>query len=103
MPSPRKKFNPFYAVLVLLGVLFSVTACAYGVMVWQSLRLPEADYDAARDSPIFALIDHWGGTLLAVELLLLAVATVGAIALDSRRIARAEASQRAGSDGGASS
>ena len=39
--SPRKKHvNPFYIVLVVAGLVFLLTACAYGVMAVKQLRAP---------------------------------------------------------------
>mgnify|MGYP004085779037 CR=1 FL=1 len=34
----KKPVNPFYVALVILGTLFAVTACAYGVMMLVAIR-----------------------------------------------------------------
>jgi uncharacterized membrane protein YphA (DoxX/SURF4 family) len=79
----REAFNPFYALLVLIGVAFSVTACAYGVMTFVSLRAAEAGQNpAAAASTLAKFMNDHGEKMLGGELLLLAVATVGAISTD---------------------
>jgi len=79
----REAFNPFYAVLVVVGVAFAVTACAYGVMTFVSLRAAEAGQNpAALPSSLAKFMNDYGERLLGGELLLLAVATVGAISTD---------------------
>ena len=37
MAKAREPVNPFYVLLVLLGIVFLVTACAYGVMAYRAL------------------------------------------------------------------
>ena len=79
----REAFNPFYAVLVVVGVAFAVTASAYGVMTFVSLRAAEAGQNpAALPSSLVKFMNDHGERLLGGELLLLAVATVGAISTD---------------------
>jgi hypothetical protein len=79
----REAFNPFYAVLVLAGVAFAITACAYGVMTFVSLRAAEmGENPAALPSSLARFMNDYGEALLGGELLLLAVATVGAISTD---------------------
>lgn len=81
MPRRRSSVNPFYVLLVLAGIVFSVSACAYGVMAWRAIRVgPAAAEQSATGLLVF--LDQYGGTLLAVELAVLAVATIGAIATD---------------------
>jgi hypothetical protein len=79
----REAFNPFYAVLVVAGVAFALTACAYGVMTFVSLRAAEAGQNpAALPSSLVKFMNQHGELLMSGELLLLAVATVGAISTD---------------------
>jgi hypothetical protein len=79
----REAFNPFYAVLVVAGVAFAVTACAYGVMTFVSLRAAEAGQNpAALPSSLVRFMNDHGERMLGGELLLLAVAAVGAISTD---------------------
>jgi hypothetical protein len=79
----REAFNPFYAVLIVAGIAFAITACAYGVMTFVSLRGAEAGQNpAALNSSVGKFMNDHGEALLGGELLLLAVATVGAISTD---------------------
>lgn len=81
--SPRRRpVNPFYVLLVLTGIVFSVSACAYGVMAWRAIRVgPSASDEAGRG--LLTFLDQHGGKLLAGELAVLALATFGAIGTDS--------------------
>ncbi|MGE3776475.1 MAG: hypothetical protein AB7F89_04760 [Pirellulaceae bacterium] len=70
--------NPFYIVLVVCGVAFALTACAFFVTTLRGAAGP----DTAPAEGLLALLDRHGLWLLIGELSILAVATVGAIALD---------------------
>jgi hypothetical protein len=78
MRKPRR--NPFYLVLGLVGFLFAITACAYCISVLRGVR-PETAR-AAAVHPFEKLMDRHGTALLAGQLVVLAIATVGAVALD---------------------
>lgn len=83
----KEPVNPFYVLLILVGIVFCVSACAYGVMAYRGLKVS----DSAVTGGLIALMEQRGGLILAVELAALAAATVGAIGLDeirSRRAAR---------------
>jgi hypothetical protein len=80
MPS-QKPFNPFYVLLVLLGIVFGVTACAYGVMTVKMSSA--AGVASSLDSPVLAFLNDHGLTLLLVELALLALASFAAMGTDS--------------------
>ncbi|MBX3414417.1 MAG: hypothetical protein KF708_17145 [Pirellulales bacterium] len=83
--------NPFYIVLIVAGIAFAVTACAYGVMTFLAMQSNYADTKTG----LLAFLEEHGGTLLAVELGLLAIATFAAIGTDSyweRRAAARDAS-----------
>lgn len=82
MASRGERLNPFYVALVVVGVLFAVTACVYFVMALRALQPDDGESGA---SSLLAFVQRSGGTLMAGELALLAVATVGAIALDEFR------------------
>lgn len=87
MTASQTAKNPFYALLVVVGVLFVLTACAYLVMTLHE-REPRIGAPAHR---LVELLDRYGLVALLVELGLLAVATVAAIATDehwSRRTLR---------------
>ena len=79
----RKPINPFYPLLVLVGVAFCVTACAYGVMTVKGLQ-PDAAQQAASISgnQFMTWLDDNGFKLMMIQLGVLAVATVAAIVTD---------------------
>lgn len=80
MARGRKRANPFYALLVLVGIAFTVTATAYFVMALRGHKDRSADQDARPALLVF--LDRHGVTLLTGELTLLALATWGAIGTD---------------------
>jgi hypothetical protein len=73
--------NPFYVLLLIVGMAFFVTTCAYMMMTF-------ADVNSARggpevtDSPMINFMEEHGNLLMGVELGLLAICTVGAITTD---------------------
>jgi len=75
----RAHRNPFYVLLVIVGTAFAITACAYGVMTFTEMR---GAAPAAGRGALLAFMKRHGNSLLAGELLVLAVATTGAIATD---------------------
>ena len=77
----KKGINPFYMLLLLAGCAFAITACAYGVMTVRQLHRSRAAELPTVD-PFSETLDQLGPTVMVVELLLLAVGTIGAIALD---------------------
>jgi hypothetical protein len=91
----RQRTNPFYILLVAIGIAFTITACAYFVMALRgngstTLRMkPPAESVAAQDPDVrtpqalMEFMDRHGVTLLVAELALLALATCGAIGTDS--------------------
>ena len=60
-----------------MGVAFAITACAYGVMTVRGL-----DPHLADEQGLMGLMSQHGLTILVVELVLLGVLTVLAIATD---------------------
>ena len=92
MAKRKQPFNPFYAALILFGVAFTITACAYALMM---VRATHPAYSDAADSAsllgetgFMKLLDERGMEILGAEVLLLAMATVGAIGLDQYRSGR---------------
>jgi len=76
----RRRRNPFYALLGIVGVLFTLTAVSSCLTVLRGVR-PETA--AVRGThPLERLLDRHGTAILAGELAVLAIATVGAVALD---------------------
>lgn len=80
MFRPGKPFNPFYVLLVLVGIAFAVTACAYAVMVVKNLEPVRRSPDAGG---LMVLMEQHGFTILMIELVLLTVTTVAAMSTDS--------------------
>lgn len=78
--------NPFYVGLIAAGSLFAITACAYFVMAWRALQ-PAGEPAGA--SSLTDFLREYGALLLSGELVILAIATVGAIGLDEFRQRRA--------------
>jgi hypothetical protein len=76
MPE-RKPINPFYSVLVVVGVLFSLTACAYGVMTVRGLDPNNAD-----EVGLIGFLNDYGLWIMIGELVVLAILTVAAIGTD---------------------
>jgi hypothetical protein len=87
MAKSKQPSNPFYAGLVLFGVAFTVTACAYAVMTYRAL---DVRLDSAAESGFMSLLANHGAAIMGVEVLLLSIATVGAIGLDHCRRSRAQ-------------
>lgn len=77
----RERTNPFYALLIAAGVIFTLTASAYGVMMLKAIRtLSPADLE--QDSGLLGFMDRHGLKVMSVELGLLALATCGVIGTD---------------------
>lgn len=79
----KRRVNPFYVVLVLVGTIFALTACAYGVMAVKQMHasnqlLPST----APEEGFVAFMDQEGPKVMLIELAILALATVGAIGTD---------------------
>jgi len=98
---PRPPRNPFYAVLGIAGVAFTITAVASCVAVLRGVRPAAA---TGGGHVLDALMARYGTPLLLGEIVVLAVATVGAIWLDHltgerlRRERAARDSAAAGAD-----
>lgn len=77
----KEATNPFYVVLLLVGVLFFVTATAYFVMMLRGDRMGR-QAQAAQAGGLMQFMDEHGGQVLTGELVLLGVCTAAAIASD---------------------
>jgi hypothetical protein len=75
--------NPFYVLVVLFGIIFLITVCAYGTMAYRAIS-PNID-PAARKAGLMGFMDQYGVAALAVELTALGIATTGAMMLDRYR------------------
>jgi hypothetical protein len=81
MPA-KKSFNPFYALLIPAGLIFVVTAFAYGFMAFQAVNTVRAEADRHAAHPLFQWLRVHGDRTLLIELAVLAALTFGAIATD---------------------
>jgi hypothetical protein len=93
MAKPKKTVNPFYPVLLVIGFVFAVTACAYGVMAVKMVS-PAQVMAAAPEGVFVAFLDQHGMTLLLSELAVLAVVTFAAIGTDDYWTRRAAVAQK---------
>jgi hypothetical protein len=84
--KPKEPINPFYVLCAIFGVAFTLTACAYGLLMIRANRglLPAGD-DAAAPHPLLGLLDRHGMMILGVEVAVLAVVSIAAISLDHYR------------------
>jgi hypothetical protein len=81
MPT-KKQLNPFYVLLIPAGLVFAVTAFAYGFMAFQAVNAVRAEAGRHAGHPLFQWLRAHGDATLLIELAVLAVLTVGAIATD---------------------
>ena len=76
----RHKKNPFYIVLGIIGFTFTITAASYCLSVLRGVRPQETLTE--KSHPLEEIMDVYGTGLLAGQLIILAIATVGAVAVD---------------------
>ncbi len=81
MKRSKKSANPFYAILVIVGLTFVVTAAAYGVMAVREIRAATSSEPVAEHALMKWMHEH-GNTALLSELAILGVCTFGAIGTD---------------------
>ena len=65
MRPSRKSANPFYALLVLIGLAFVVTATAYGVMAVREARAAVTGKPAAEHALMHWMHEHGDTALLS--------------------------------------
>ncbi|MEX0611850.1 MAG: hypothetical protein WD738_20405 [Pirellulales bacterium] len=84
MKRSDKFANPFYAVLLIAGIAFALTATAYGVMAFRERAsiAATAVSAASQDHPLISWLRQHGEAALMAELGLLAVGTFAAIGTD---------------------
>lgn len=84
MAKPKEPINPFYVLVVLVGVVFVVTTFAYGTMAYRAVAQTE-------ESPgLMSMLDEHGVSILSGELAVLGLVTFGAMWLDGVRTRRAQ-------------
>lgn len=96
----KEPTNPFYVLVVVLGTAFVLTACAYGTMTYRAVRAsrpqPGDAVAQAAENPLMKLMNERGLEIMVGQLVLLGVATFGAMWLDqvrSNREARSRAAE----------
>jgi len=95
----KKPINPFYPMLVVVGTVFCITACAYFLMAMKSLRPDRSPQSSAlgarieptKPHPLMAYLERNGTNLLLGELGLLALFSFAAMGTDDYWTRRAEA------------
>jgi hypothetical protein len=92
---PTQRFNPFYLLAMLFGIAFTITACAYGLMMLRANRGEGLPQEGQPGFGLLDLLSRHGTAILVAELAGLAIFSVAAIYLDHcrgrREIARREA------------
>jgi hypothetical protein len=82
MAKRKEPANPFYILLVMVGTLFAITACAYCVMAFRAVSPHTSTATDAWGASLMQFLDHYGMYLMLGEIVALAIATFGAIATD---------------------
>ena len=86
MTKAKAPVNPFYVLIVVFGVVFVITACAYGTMAYRAFA-PGVDAQA-RSQGLMGFLDRYGVQSLSIELAVLGVSSLGAMWLDQIRSRR---------------
>jgi CDP-diglyceride synthetase len=80
--SLKKWKNPFYALLIPVGMAFVVTVFAYGFIAFMEVNATNPEARAQVRHPLFEWLNKNGSELVTWELAVLGVLTVGAIGTD---------------------
>lgn len=89
--ATTKATNPFYVLLMVAGTAFALTACAYGVMAVKMLDPAQVAQEGDSSRFFVETMDRHGLWIMLVELAVIAVCTVAAIASDGFWSRRAKA------------
>lgn len=81
MPA-KKHINPFYILLIPVGVVFTVTAAAYVMMAFTVAHAVQGQAGRHAGHQLIQWLRLHGDVALLVELAILAVLTIGAIVAD---------------------
>ena len=74
-----KGINPFYPLLILVGIIFFISATSYGVM---AIRETSGTETTANQTGLLEFMNQYGDRLLNIEHLLLGFLTVAAMGTD---------------------
>lgn len=97
MAKRKQIANPFYRVLLVIGVTFALTACAYGVMTVHKMEPGRTAGGSTLDAWVIEFMDNHGATTMIAELVALAIVTGAAIGTDRMRTRRAKSCSVSGS------
>src|SRR5262245_56931759 len=92
MPQ-KKPVNPFYVILLPVGVIFALTACAFVVMTLRALEPQPME-----ETGMVMVMQRHGVLIMTIELAILGILTVAAIASEGFWMRRFEAAQPAATD-----
>ena len=80
--AKKKWKNPFYTLLIPVGLVFVLTGFAYSYMSFQTVNAGADGSVVHADHALFQFLNRHGDMAMLVELAVLALLTVGAIATD---------------------
>ena len=84
MAHRKEPINPFYIILIVVGVVFVITACAFTLLLLQQNRTTSSGAFSG-SSPLMQFLRDRGMLLMGVEVIALGLASAGAMWLDSWR------------------
>ena len=94
MTKSKEPHNPFYWLCAVVGVIFTITACAYGVFMLRANQGLDWPATASGEHPLMSLLDRHGMIILGVEVAVLAAVSLAAIMLDHYRGQRAKSQRK---------
>ena len=77
--------NPFYAIVLIVGLLFTLTASAEFVLMLKSNQAAALPQQGESGYELMQLLDRHGTEIFVAELAALGICTVAAIRLDQVR------------------
>ena len=66
MAARKEALNPFYPLLVVLGIAFAVTACAYCVLTLRGMRGLDSSA-TIEPASLLGFLNQYGGMTLTVS------------------------------------
>ena len=93
MGKPHKYINPFYALLIPVGVAFVISATAYGVMMVRDTAGSDSG-TPQEETGLLGFMDQHGVSILGIEVGLLGVFSLCAIGTDEFWFRRAAAKSK---------
>jgi amino acid transporter len=89
MSTPTEPRNPLYFLLLIVGVVFAVTAFAYAIMPVLEQKALDAG-QTPPPSPFGGALRAYGGIALLVELAVVVVLSIGSMVWDRLRTLQKE-------------